>query len=178
MRDICRATSAAPTYFEAASVKSISGVTYPLIDGGVFANNPTLCAYSEVRNAIDNPTAADMFIVSIGTGSQHASYKNKQAKDWGKIGWIQPVIGFMIAGASETTNYHLEKMYSAVKREGNYSRIQPAKMGNASLQMDNVSPQNLQALAEVGIKTSEDCSEELDRIVKVLLEGQDPVKFN
>lgn len=177
VKDVCRATSAAPTYFEAARIRSMSGVTYPLIDGGVFANNPTLCAYSEVRNAVDNPTAADMFIVSIGTGSQHASYKYERAKDWGKIGWIQPVIDIMMAGASETTNYHLEKMYSAVKREGNYTRIQPAKMGNASLDMDNVSKENLQALAEVGIKTSEDCAEELDRIVEVLLGGQDPVEF-
>ena len=71
----------------------------------------------------------------------------------------------------------LQKMYSAVKREVNYNRIQPAKMGNASLDMDDASPQNLQALAEVGIKTSEDCSEELDRIVTILLEGPDPVEF-
>lgn len=118
-----------------------------------------------------------MYIVSIGTGSQHFSYKYEKAKDWGKIGWIQPVIDIMMSGASETTNYHFEKMYSAVKRESNYIRIQPAKMGNASLDMDDASPQNLQALAEVGIKTSEDCSEELNQIVTVLLEGQDPVEF-
>lgn len=176
--DVCRATSAAPTYFETALVKSMSGVSYPLVDGGVFANNPTLCAYSEVRNAIDNPTAADMYIVSIGTGSQHISYKYKQAKDWGKIGWIQPVIDIMMAGASETTNYHLEKIYSAVKRVENYNRIQPAKMGNASLEMDNASQKNLEALAEVGTKTSEDCSFLLDDIVNVLLEGRDSVVFN
>lgn len=177
VRDVCRATSAAPSYFETALVKSISGVSYPLIDGGVFANNPTLCAYSEIRNAIDTPTAADMYILSIGTGSQHLPYKYDKAKNWGKIGWIQPVIDIMMAGASETTNYHLEKMYSAVQKEGNYNRIQPARMGNASLEMDNASQNNLQALSEVGIKTSEDCSVKLDEIVKVLMEEPDPVKF-
>ncbi len=176
--DVCRATSAAPTYFETALVKSMSGVTYPLVDGGVFANNPTLCAYSEVRNAIDNPTAADMYILSIGTGSQPVSYKYNQAKDWGKIGWIQPVIDIMMAGASETTNYHLEKMYSAVKRVENYNRIQPAKMGNASLDMDDASQKNLQALAEVGIKIAENCSSLLDDVVNALLDGPDSVVFN
>lgn len=30
---------------------------------------------------------------------------------------------------------------------------------------------------EVGIETAESCSEELDRIVEVLLEGADPVEF-
>ena len=70
VREVCRATSAAPTYFETALVKALDGQSYPLIDGGVFANNPALSAYSEVRNAQDNPAAKDMFLVSLGTGSQ------------------------------------------------------------------------------------------------------------
>jgi len=49
LRDVARATSAAPTYFEPARVYSLSGVSYPLVDGGVFANNPALCAYAEAR---------------------------------------------------------------------------------------------------------------------------------
>jgi patatin-like phospholipase/acyl hydrolase len=177
VRDVCRATSAAPTYFETALIKSCSGVTYPLVDGGVFANNPALCAYSEVRNAKDNPTANEMFIVSIGTGSEHESYDYEKAKDWGAIGWIKPVIDVMMAGASETTDYHLSRMFSARGKRDNYIRLQPARMRSASLEMDNATPGNLQALAEVGIVTAQDCAGELDRIVDVLLEGTDPVEF-
>ena len=178
VRDVCRATSAAPTYFETALVKSMSGVTYPLIDGGVFANNPSLCAYSEVRNAKDNPTAADMFMVSIGTGSVHQSYKYSNAKNWGAVGWIKPLIDIMMAGASETTDYHLSRMFSARSNASSYVRIQPASMGNADVDMDNASKQNLAALAEVGIETAENCAGELDRIVDVLLEGADAVEFS
>ena len=50
LRDVARATSAAPTYFEPARVLPVSGSeahVRHLIDGGVFANNPALCAYSE-----------------------------------------------------------------------------------------------------------------------------------
>lgn len=178
VRDVCRATSAAPTYFETALVKSMSGVTYPLIDGGVFANNPALCAYSEVRNAKDNPTAAEMFMVSIGTGSVYQSYKYSKAKNWGAVGWIKPLIDIMMAGASETTDYHLSRMFSARSNGNSYIRIQPASMGNADVDMDNASKQNLAALAEVGIETAENCDGELDRIVDVLLEGADAVKFS
>lgn len=177
VRDVCRATSAAPTYFETALIKSCSGVTYPLVDGGVFANNPALCAYSEVRNAKDNPTANEMFIVSIGTGSQHESYEYGKAKDWGAIGWIKPVIDIMMAGASETTDYHLSRMFSARGKRDNYIRLQPARMRSASLEMDNATLENLQALAEVGIVTAQDCAAELDRIVDILLDGIDPVEF-
>ena len=177
VKDVCRATSAAPTYFETALVKSCSGVSYPLVDGGVFANNPALCAYSEVRNAKDNPTAAEMFMVSIGTGSEHRPYDYDKARNWGAVGWIQPLIDIMMAGASETTDYHLSRMFSARSKPDSYIRIQPARMGNASVDMDNASKENLAALAEVGIETSENCAEELDRIVEVLLEGADPVEF-
>lgn len=178
VKDVCRATSAAPTYFETAFVRSLSGVSYPLIDGGVFANNPALCAYSEVRNAVDNPTAQDMFLVSVGTGSMHQSYKYVRARNWGAVGWMKPLIDIMMAGASETTDYHLSRMFSARMKSENYIRIQPARMRNASLDLDNATSENLRALAEVGIETSENCGPELDRIVEVLLQGEDPVVFS
>ncbi|MBB6609992.1 patatin-like phospholipase family protein [Pontibacter sp. Tf4] len=177
VRDVCRATSAAPTYFETAMVRSCSGVPYSLVDGGVFANNPALCAYSEVRNAMGNPSAKDMFLVSLGTGSMHTPYDYTEAKDWGAIGWIRPVIDIMMAGASETTDYHLSKMFSAGGNEANYVRIQPAWMGNASLDMDNATAANIQALVEVGVETAQNCAAELDRIVDVLLAGTDPVEY-
>src|SRR5450759_2955538 len=50
VKDIARATSAAPTYFECSKVKSLKNINYLLIDGGVFVNNPALCAYAEVHN--------------------------------------------------------------------------------------------------------------------------------
>ncbi|MEG4630882.1 patatin-like phospholipase family protein [Microcoleus sp. AR_TQ3_B6] len=73
IKDIARATSAAPSYFEVAKVYSLTNESYALIDGGVFANNPALCAYAEVRNKfrIPNarnerePTAKDMVILSL-----------------------------------------------------------------------------------------------------------------
>ncbi len=47
VKDICRATSAAPTYFCPVQIKSMYGQIFSLIDGGMFANNPALCAYAE-----------------------------------------------------------------------------------------------------------------------------------
>lgn len=177
VRDVCRATSAAPTYFEAALVQSLSRVSYPLVDGGVFANNPALCAYSEVRNAEGNPTAKDMFIVSLGTGSENKAYDHASAKDWGLAGWVRPVIDIMMAGASETTHYHLTRMFAAVGNSQNYVRIQPASLGEANPEMDDASEANLRALTEVGTETAQNCSQELDRIVDVLMAGPDPVQF-
>ncbi|NIT84110.1 MAG: patatin, partial [Nitrospinaceae bacterium] len=37
LRDVARATSAAPTYFEPALIENAAGRSFPLVDGGVFA---------------------------------------------------------------------------------------------------------------------------------------------
>jgi len=177
VKDVCRATSAAPTYFTTELIKSISGESYACIDGGVFANNPTLCAYSEVRNAQGDPTAKDMFVVSIGTGSQEKSYEYDKAKNWGAIGWVRPVIDIMMSGAAEVTDYHMVKMFSARGNEDNYVRIQPANLGTADPAMDNASTQNIDALIAVGAKTAKDCDKTLDKIVDILAQGPDPVVF-
>lgn len=177
VRDVCRATSAAPTYFEVALLSSLSGVTYPLVDGGVFANNPALCAYSEVRNSEGQPTAKDMFVLSIGTGSVHQSYKYEKVRNFGSIRWIRPVIDIMMAGASETTDYHLKRMFAAAKSNDQYVRMQPDWMRNANLDMDDASENNLDELTQVGIETAQHCWAELDKVVDVLLEDTDPVIF-
>jgi len=178
VKDVCRATSAAPTYFQTELVKSLSGEYYACIDGGVFANNPTLCAYSEVRNADGSPTAKDMFVLSIGTGSQETPYDYDKAKNWGADGWVKPIIDIMMSGAAEVTDYHMTMMFSANGNEANYVRIQPSSLKNADPQMDDASPKNIAALIEVGKETAKSCDKELDKVVDVLLSTSDPVIFS
>src|SRR5918997_3167764 len=49
---VARATSAAPTYFEPVEVTDRAGArSYPLIDGGVYAVNPSMVAYADVVKA-------------------------------------------------------------------------------------------------------------------------------
>ena len=157
VRDVARATSAAPTYFETARVKNDLGSPFPLIDGGVFVNNPALCAYSEARNlnfperGINKPTAKDMVIVSIGTGSIQKSYEYKKAKNWGLVEWIQPIIDIMMSGNSETVDYHLKQIYDTLltSDKTDYYRLEP-QLGTASSDMDDASVENLKALEAAG----------------------------
>lgn len=50
MRDVARATSAAPTYFEPHLISNGHYQQLALVDGGVFANNPAMLAYTEAIN--------------------------------------------------------------------------------------------------------------------------------
>ena len=65
-RDVARATSAAPSYFEPMKLPSgTNSDYYTLIDGGVFANNPAACALVEARATLED---SDYLVVSLGTG--------------------------------------------------------------------------------------------------------------
>jgi len=167
VKEVARATSAAPTFFEVARVKSLSNVTYPLIDGGLFANNPSLCAYAEARKFPDRPTAKNIVILSLGTGRVQKPYYYKEAKDWGMVEWIKPLIDIIMSSVSETVDYQLNKIFDSVGKLGQYLRIEP-DLGNASPEMDDASIENLNALKEAGAEAAEIHSDELDKIAKLL----------
>ncbi|MEE8105949.1 MAG: patatin-like phospholipase family protein [Planctomycetota bacterium] len=179
VRDVARATSAAPTYFEAARIYSRSRIPYPLIDGGVFANNPTMCAYAECRNMdqedaggrIRNPRAKDIAILSLGTGGKRKSYAWSEAKDWGAIGWIKPVIDIMMAGSADTVDFQMKRIYEAVGKPAQYLRIEP-DLGDAVPDMDDASEDNLRALREAGIEAAEEYDAKLKAFAKLLHENR------
>ncbi len=72
MRDVARSTSAAPTYFEPAVVNAARAERqdyYALVDGGVFANNPSLCALAEAKTML-GADLSEILLVSLGTGER------------------------------------------------------------------------------------------------------------
>jgi patatin-like phospholipase/acyl hydrolase len=181
VKDVARATSAAPTYFETARIKNDLGTPYPLIDGGVFVNNPSLVAYSEVRTINFNgfehlPSAKDMMIVSIGTGSVSKKYEYKKAKNWGAVGWIKPIIEIMMSGNSQTVHYHLKQIFETLNENDkkDYHRLEP-EIITADSEMDNASVKNLQKLKEDGLSyiSNPNVDKELDHIVEKLIKYND-----
>ncbi len=168
VKDVTRATSAAPTYFECSKVKSLTNITYPLIDGGVFVNNPALCAYAEVHHEF-KATSKEMAILSIGTGYEKKAYNYKQAKDWGLVGWIKPLISIMMSGVSEVVDYQLRQIFSAVKAPEQYLRINTEFPINVNSDMDDASQENLNALQELGDETAQKFDKQIDEFVKFLV---------
>ena len=169
VKHVARATSAAPTYFETARIKSFTNVAYPLVDGGVFANNPTLCAYAEARHKLKGkPRAADMAILSIGTGFVKKAYDYNDAKDWGLVEWLKPILDIMMAGVSETIDYQLKQIFDAVGKPNQYLRIN-GKLKNANSEMDDVSEDNLNALVADAKRIANENKNELDSFLKLLV---------
>ena len=171
VRDVCRATSAAPTYFEVPLVKSLSGVTYPVVDGGVFANNPSLCAYAEGRTLF-GARAAQMAILSIGTGSVRRPYPYEEAKDYGAISWIKPLIDIMMTAMAETADYEIRLAFDAVGTPERYLRVN-VEMDRlppeTTSELDDASPGNINGLLELGAEAAETQDECLNQFVELLV---------
>ncbi|MEG3929484.1 patatin-like phospholipase family protein [Microcoleus sp. D3_18a_C4] len=180
IRDIARATSAAPTFFEVTKIRSLTNESYALIDGGVFANNPALCAYAEVRNKFripddrsdKGPTAKDMVILSLGTGEAQKKYPYEEAKNWGQVEWVQPLINIMMTGVAETVNYQLIQIYDAVERPNQYLRITPDLSREQPLPIDDASEEKISALLRIGKDQAEKNNEQLDKFIDLLLAEQ------
>lgn len=168
IKDVSRATSAAPTYFECSKVKSLSNITYPLIDGGVFVNNPTLCAYAEAINEFKVNTD-EVTILSLGTGYVKKSYDYSQAKDWGLIGWVKPLIDIMMSGVAEVVDYQLKQLYTAVGVSNQYLRINIELPIGVNPDMDDASRHNISALKELGSETAQKFDKQLDQMADQLV---------
>lgn len=181
VKDVCRATSAAPTYFEPAKIKSLYDQEFTLIDGGVYANNPALCAYAEARkipfskllkdsNKIDYPDINDMVIVSIGTGEVLKPYTFEKFENAGKIKWISPLIDILLSANAETVNYHLSKMFESLgpRNRKNYYRLMP-QLHNSSPEMDDTSKKNIFELIQAGLYFVDQNRKTLNEVAKKLV---------
>lgn len=167
MKKVARATSAAPTYFEPLKLETADLTDYyALIDGGVFANNPGLCAYVQARTNF--PDATDFLVVSIGTGELTTTLPYDKVKDWGLVEWAQPILNVAFDGVSDTVHYQLKQLlpYSEGKRR--YYRFQ-TKLSDRGDHMDDSSPENLRRLKLLAGSAIDDNEEALNSLRDQLL---------
>ncbi len=157
MKTVARATAAAPTYFDPLRVDFNGGDNYyALVDGGVYANNPAMCAYTEARVMFPDD---EILLVSVGTGKRTRRYPVEEVKDWGLTGWVSPILDVVFDGVADTIDFQLRQLLSADR----YHRFQVG-LQNASDAMDDTSPRNLRNLQ---LRTEELIDGERDRLERL-----------
>lgn len=167
-RDIARATSAAPTYFE--PMKLLTGTIahhYTLIDGGVFANNPAACALVEARTTY--PDDSPYLIVSLGTGSLTRSLPLSIAKYWGAVRWAKPLLNIVFDGVSSTVDYQLRQLVPEIPNQCKlYYRFQ-VELNRHNHVLDNASSANITALKALAYDLIEQQSSQIDELCEKLV---------
>ena len=170
--EICCASSSAPVGFPGYEMKNEtfledwqskgylipenSGI--PLIDGGVFANNPALCAIAErlrwnkkLPNSpkwramlAENIYQKDIVVASFGTGQHVKQIGVKQVKQWGALEWLNPrqdlpLLDVLFDGAGDAVCYIAEQIIGST-----YFRFQPNFDKN--IPTFSATPENIQAM--------------------------------
>lgn len=124
--DICRATSAAPTYlpsysFNYAHTKGDSQIKVNCVDGGIIANNPSLVALTDVmryrkeiyKGSCDHQGNMDVYLLSLGNGSTQKSINKTHM---GIIDWMPELFDIMIEGNSKSVHKQITQIIGDNKR--------------------------------------------------------------
>lgn len=133
--EAARSTSAANSYFKPFKFKD--NLTF--LDGGVFANNPTMFAYAEAKNAWRNE---DIVVLSIGTGENLIGYDYNKIKNWGLLHWALPFFKQTSISADKTVDYIMRAFTNSEYSQDKYYCLQ-TEIDKISMQMDNASDENI-----------------------------------
>jgi patatin-like phospholipase/acyl hydrolase len=156
-RDVALATSAAPTYFAPVRLPAPDPQpAYALVDGGVFANNPGMCAF--VDDTTVKGESDGTLMVSLGTGVLTRRLPYEDAKGWGLIEWAPRVLDVVFDGVSDTVDYQLKTILGE-----RYHRLQ-VTLETASDNMDDAGARNIEDLKLEAEELLEASAGELDRI--------------
>ncbi|MEA3557645.1 MAG: patatin-like phospholipase family protein, partial [Candidatus Thermoplasmatota archaeon] len=167
MKIVARAASAAPTYFEPEKVKEHKDLDYwALIDGGVYANNPGMCAYVEAKTMFPDK---DILIVSLGTGELTRRIDYKDARSWGLAQWAHPLLNVMFDGQSDTVDHQLKELLQLPGKGRRYFRFQ-TRLDSGNDNMDDPSEKNLSNLKVEAMDMLDRQRRDLETVCDLLIE--------
>lgn len=177
LRHVARATSAAPTYFEAFLLdkdqwEGEQSHRRALVDGGVFANNPSMIALSEALSS--GTDMSEILLCAVGTGMNDRKIPYQEAKDWGPLGWAKPIVSVMMDGMSDSANYHVRKLLpdsSGDPRAQRYFRFDIC-LEDALDDLDAAHQANVLALSAEANKIVNSQADELGRLAEILIERE------
>jgi patatin-like phospholipase/acyl hydrolase len=135
MVDVAMATSAAPSYFDAAHVDG-----HRLVDGGVWANNPSVVGITEAVSMLGVPLP-EIGVLNIGTTDQ-VSHHPKKLDTGGLATWARHAVPLVLAAGSRGAQGIAEHLVG----KNNYSRFDAVVPGGLYA-LDNADPDDLAGYA-------------------------------
>lgn len=138
--DAAGASASAPTYLD---LKHFSNKTF--VDGGLYANDPSVAAAMEVLKFLPKLEVEDLFVLSVGTGLETDGFQ--YSGNNGIFGWLfskENIIDLTL-DATQRFNHEIAK----VAFKGNYFKLQP-ELEHELPALDDSSDKNLEYLKQIG----------------------------
>lgn len=168
MRDVALATTAAPTYFPPALIRSVpdDGRSFSFIDGGVFANNPALCGYVEARELM--PERRKFIVLSLGTGITNRRFAHDEIRKWGYLDWVSPIHGVPLTSMMWDSQSEVVTHQLRLLPEVDVYRIN-APLERVSEDFDDASSKNLSRLRDKAEEIIEAEDATLEKVARLLV---------
>lgn len=178
--DAALSTSSAPTYFDPYSgdmYRDIKGDVLQFknkVDGGVWANNPSLIALIEAQKAFKKELI-DINLLSIGTGERIFLEANKENK-FGIWYWInnkrKRIIELFMQGQSQQAENLISLMKNGIDKQEpdnfGYLRLNTLFKNEAdSIQMDETNQSKLKELEDRAINVYKENKDEIFRLLNI-----------
>ncbi|MBS5931593.1 MAG: patatin-like phospholipase family protein [Clostridiales bacterium] len=170
LADAVLASTAAPTFFPPSCIKSHDSCEDCLVDGGVFANNPSLCALIEALKLERTKNITDTMVLSIGNVYSAKSYDYNKVKHWGAINWAFPLLDVLMDASEQTVDYQLNKLYSTLGVSNQYLRVVANVKENVP-SMDDTSKEAIDRLLEIGHELVKKKHRDLEHYARMLLDN-------
>lgn len=164
LRDVCRAATSAPTYFPPAAIQSLGKRKHLCVDGGVYAHNPSLFGYAELRRLDQEVGARNMRLLSLGTGDYLEEFKEKEVAGWGKLEWYKPLVDLMAKNHVSNTDYQMRMVFR--EHKNHYLRLNPSLATKEVNSLDLATKENIQDLTETADKYIKDNEGELSAFIE------------
>lgn len=123
-------TTAGPTYFPTAD---------GFIDGGVYSNNPSMCALAQARDTRyrPNPPLRDIVLFSVGAGLNPRFIKSSgrwydRTRRWGLLQWARHLAHIFTDGTVGIADYQCQQMLG----DTSYRRIEPTFAPGVTIDID------------------------------------------
>ncbi|MBA3814374.1 MAG: patatin-like phospholipase family protein [Alphaproteobacteria bacterium] len=161
LRDAGRATSAAPTYFPSAKIKNKLMQEFECVDGGIYANNPTLLAIKRAQQLY--PDAKEYVVYSFGTGKSSKKDLSHLGSS-GLLKWGVDIANILMANSLEYTERLIKKEVQKDQRI-KYVRLQ-TELKASETEMDNTKADNIQNLLAAAEQTIDAKKQILDEMIE------------
>ncbi|SFR93299.1 patatin-like phospholipase family protein [Anaeromicropila populeti] len=176
IKEVVLASSAAPTFFPPVCLKSTPACEHSYIDGGVVANNPSMCALIEALKLDCCNGLQDVYLFSVGNVEKDSAYTYKEVKKWGVLEWALPMLHILMDSSEQTAHYQLQIFFNNFNMTSNYLRTS-VYATNKVPSMDDNSEKAIAYFIKAGNELVERELVNLDKFARTLIKNKEQVSL-